>query len=131
MTMSRTAARAFPMPEKFALFFTESLFLVRDKLKTRMYLAFLDGTDEPVATSTMVYLPNQPIVRMAGASTIEEHRGKGIYTSLMARRLADAYKDGVEAAVIEAKRISSAPICKKIGFSEICGLEMYTWTPES
>ena len=128
---SRTIARAFPIPEEFARLFTEILFLVRDRLKTRQYLAFLEGIDEPVATATTIFFANQPIVRLGGASTLEEHRGKGIYTSLVARRLADAREDGAEAAVIEAVRTTSAPVCRKLGFTEICGLELYAWTPES
>jgi GNAT superfamily N-acetyltransferase len=128
---SRMHARAFPIPQEFARLFTEVLFLVRDRLKTRLYLAFLGGIDEPVASATAVFLPNQPIIRLGGATTVPEHRGKGIYSSLVARRLADAREDGVEAAVIEAIRTTSAPVCRKLGFTEICGLELYAWTPES
>ena len=129
--ISRTMARAFPNPDEMAHFYTNLLFEVRGKLKTRLYLAFADGTDEPVATSTMVYFPNQPIIRLAGAATLEEHRRKGIYSSMMARRLADAHKDGMKAAVIEAKLTTSAPVCRKLGFTEICSMEMYTWNLES
>jgi hypothetical protein len=128
---SRTHARAFPIPEEFARLFIEVLFLVRDRLKTRLYLAFLDGIDEPVASATTVFLPNQPIIRLGGAATLMEHRGKGVYSSLVARRLADAREDGAEAAVIEAVRTTSAPVCRKLGFTEICSLELYAWTPES
>jgi GNAT superfamily N-acetyltransferase len=128
---SRTHSHAFPIPQEFARLFIEVLFLVRDRLKTRLYLAFLDGIDEPVASATTVFLPNQPIIRLGGATTVPEHRGKGIYSSLVARRLADARDDGAEAAVIEAIRTTSAPVCRKLGFTEICGLELYAWTPES
>jgi predicted N-acetyltransferase YhbS len=128
---SRTKARAFPIPDELAQLFTDVLFKVRDKLKTRLYLAFWDDADEPVATSVMTYFPNQPFIRLAGAATIEEHRGKGIYSSLVARRLADAHKDGMKAAVIEAKLTTSAPVCRKLGFTEICGLQLYTWNLES
>lgn len=128
---SHTMARAFPIPEEFARLFIEVCFLARDELKIRVYTAFLKGIDEPVATSTMIYLPDQPIVRLAGAATLEEHRGKGIHSSLLARRLADAQEDGAEAAVIEALRGTSAPVCRKVGFTEVCGLELYAWIPES
>ncbi len=129
--VSQTMAHGFPIPEDFAQLFTDILFKVRSQLKTRLYLAFVDDSDEPVGTSTTVYLPNQPIIRLAGAATLEEHRGKGIYSSLMARRLADAHKDGMKAAVIEAKLTTSAPVCRKLGFTEICNMEMFTWNLES
>jgi predicted GNAT family acetyltransferase len=102
-----------------------------DQLKFSVYLAFLEEIDEPVACSLMFHVPDQPIVMMSGAATLQEHRGKGIYTSFVARRLADARKQGAEAAAILAVRATSAPICRKLGFKEICGLEFYSWKPES
>jgi len=129
--VGRTMARAFPIPDELGKFYTDVLFSVRDKLKARLYLAFIDGVDEPVATSTMTYFPNQPIIRLAGAATVEEHRGKGVYSSIVARRLADAHKDGIKAAVIEAKLTTSAPVCRKLGFKQICELQLYTWTFDS
>ncbi len=128
--VGRTMARAFPIPDELGQFYTDVLFKVRDKLKARLYLAFIDGTDEPVATSTMTYFPKQPMVRLAGAATVKEYRGKGIYSSIVARRLADAHKDNMKAAVIEAKLTTSAPVCRKLGFAEICGLQLYTWNIE-
>lgn len=131
LTTSIMMARAFPFPEEIARHMGEVFSQVRDKVKTRMYLAFLDGIAEPVATCTTLYIPNRPIVRMSGAATLEEYRGKGIYTAMTARRLADAYKDGAKAAIIEAKLATSASACRKLGFREICSLELYTWAPES
>jgi len=45
------------------------------------------------------------------------------------RRLDDARADGREAAVIQADRNTSAPICAKLGFRELCSLEVYVWSP--
>jgi len=87
-------------------------------------VASLDG-DQPVAWSYLVYLPDSPTVLLGGAATLEEYRGHGIYTALVARRLADARVDGRTAAVIQGDRKTSAPICAKLGFREICGLEMF------
>jgi len=57
-------------------------------------------------------------------------RGRGVYTSLVARRMADAYRDGARAAVIQAVRSTSAPICQKHGFVEFFNLDWYIWEPE-
>jgi N-acetylglutamate synthase-like GNAT family acetyltransferase len=129
--VSRTMARGFPNPDDLSQLYTSILFSVRDKLKIRQYLAFLGDEEEPVATCTMTYFPNQPIIRLAGAATLKEHRRKGIYSSMVARRLMDAHKDGIKAAVIEAKTTTSAPVCRNLGFKEICTLQMYTWNIES
>jgi len=77
-----------------------------------------------------IVIPHQPIVVLFCAATLEAYRGQGVYTSLVARRLADAHSDGAQAAVIQAVRTTSAPICQKLGFVEMCGLEWYAWFPE-
>ena len=78
----------------------------------------------------MPELPGRPIVLLAGAATLPQHRGLGVYTSLVARRLADAHARGIEAAVIQAVRTTSAPICKNLGFVERYGLDFFIWMPE-
>ena len=108
---------------------TESLLLSPSSLYRRVYLAFLPKVDEPVAYASTVYLPDQPIAVLYCAATAEAYRGYGIYTSLVARRLADARRDGVQAVVIQAVRQTSAPICSKLGFTELCSMEWYNWFP--
>lgn len=105
---------------------TEALFLSPEPIERRVYLAFVDGVEHPVATAGMLYAPDQPIALLLSAATIEAFRGYGIYTSLMARRLADAHRDGIEAAIIQAVRATSAPICRKLGFTEIAPLQLFT-----
>ncbi len=110
---------------------TEALFFGEGPLDRRVYLATLEGVDYPVGFGSMVYVPNQPIVHLASAATLEGFRGHGIYTALVAQRLADANRDGMEAAIIHANRNTSAPICRKLGFEEIAGLEWFGWYPEA
>jgi GNAT superfamily N-acetyltransferase len=121
--------RAYGMPAEIAALFvrllTESL-----GVRGRGYFAYLD-TESPVAWSYLVYLPDSPIVLLGGAATLPEARGKGIYSALVKRRLEDARRDGREAAVIQADRDTSAPICAKLGFRELCSLEVFAWSPES
>jgi len=109
---------------------TEALLLGRGTIQTRVYLAFLEAVDGPVAYASTIYIPHQPIVVLFCAATLEAYRGQGVYTSLVARRLADAHSDGAQAAVIQAVRSTSAPICQKLGFVELCGLEWYAWFPD-
>jgi hypothetical protein len=127
---SRTMARAAPVSLDLTRFWAEVRLLVKDELEAHTYLAFLDGIDEPVGCAWMMYFPDAPIVELGGAATMAEHRGKGAYTSLVARRVADAYDRGATAAVIQAARATSAPVCSKLGFVEACGLTQYAWIPE-
>jgi GNAT superfamily N-acetyltransferase len=120
-------ARAYDMPEEVARFFNVLLAMNGGKVWNSGYFAYVDGGTDPVGWSYLVYLPDSPIVLLGGAATLPEHRGRGIYGALVAKRLADARADGRTAAVIQAVRSTSAPIAAKIGFREICGLEFYAW----
>jgi len=121
---SEMMAKAYGLPVAVMRLFNELVAATSDRVRSRAYVASLDG-DQPVAWSYLVYLPDSPTVLLGGAATLEEYRGHGIYTALVARRLADARVDGRTAAVIQGDRKTSAPICAKLGFREICGLEMF------
>jgi GNAT superfamily N-acetyltransferase len=121
---SELMARAYGLPIEMMRLFNQILALSTDRLKARAYVASLED-DEIVAWGWLIYLPDSPTVLLGGAATLEEHRGHGLYTALVARRLADARADGRTAAVIQGDRKTSAPICAKLGFREICGLEIF------
>lgn len=127
---SHLLAPALGITAEAARVVTEALLLGQGPLQTRVYLAFLEGVDGPVAYASTIYVPHQPVVVLFCAATLEEYRGKGVYTSLVARRLADAHRDGAQAAVIQAVRTTAFPICQKLGFVEMCGLDWYAWFPE-
>jgi GNAT superfamily N-acetyltransferase len=122
---SEMMARAYGMPLEVMQVFNEILAAASERIKSRGYFAYLEGNDKPVAWSFLAYIPDSPTVLLGGAATLEEYRGHGLYTALVARRLADARADGRTAAVIQADRNTSAPICAKLGFREICGLEVF------
>ena len=118
-------ARAYGLPLEVMRVFNEYLAASATRIKSRGYFGYVDGNDKPVAWSFLAYIPDSPTVLLGGAATLEEYRGQGLYTALVARRLADARADGRTAAVIQADRRTSAPICAKLGFREICGLEIF------
>ena len=112
------------MPTEVMRLFNEIVAQSTDRIKARPYVASL-GDDAIVAWAWLVYLPDSPTVLLGGAATLEEYRGHGLYTALVARRLADARADSRTSAVIQGDRRTSAPICAKLGFREICGLEIF------
>lgn len=91
------------------------------------YLAYVEGVKQAVALGRMFYFPDTSVVVMQDAVTSAPYRGLGIYSSLMAKRIEIAKHDGMQAAVMQADRTSSAPICAKIGFQEISNLDFYIW----
>jgi GNAT superfamily N-acetyltransferase len=118
-------ARAYGLPAEVMRVFNEMLVATADRIKSRGYFGYLDGDSSPVAWSYLAYLPDSPTVLLGGAATLEAHRGQGLYTALVARRIADARADGRTAAIIQADRRTSAPICAKLGFREVCGMEIF------
>ena len=126
---SEWMARAYGLPTEVMRVLNEVFAAMSRRIKARAYVAYL-GDDKPAAWSYLVYVPDSPTVVLGGAATLEEHRGQGLYTALVARRLADARADGRTAAIIQGDRKTSAPICAKLGFEELCGLEFFASSGE-
>jgi hypothetical protein len=91
------------------------------------YLAFLDGVERPISVATMFAFPGHPILMLQGAATLEEYRGNGAYSALVAQRLADGRATGLEVAILQGDRTTSAPICAKLGFEEVCSFDLWAW----
>jgi GNAT superfamily N-acetyltransferase len=124
---SELLAEALGITEEGANVITQALLWNRESPRTRVYLAYLDGVHDAVGIAAALYLPDHPIVDLYCAATLKAYRGRGIYSSLVARRIRDAFQEGMRAAIIQAVRETSAPICQKIGFLEIGKLEWYVW----
>jgi GNAT superfamily N-acetyltransferase len=122
--LMRVYATAYPLPEALAAVITDVVPLAAGG---RHYLAFLDGVEGPVAVASMFPFPTSTIAVMQGAATRSQYRGKGVYTALMATRLVDARDMGMEAAILQADRTTSAPICANLGFEEVCSIDLYAW----
>ena len=123
-TLIRLYTTGYPVPEKWSAIYCDLLWRVENG---NHYLAFLDGVKEPVSVSSMFTPPNSTIAVMQGAATLSEHRGHGIYTTMMAKRLTDARALGKDTAVLQGDRKTSAPICVKLGFKEVCSIDFYEW----
>jgi hypothetical protein len=96
---------------------------------SKMYLAYLDGVQEPVGYGYCCYIENNSVLMLRGAAVVPEHRCKGAYKELLRQRLADACDNGVSHFVIQSSRDSSYSTCVRLGFEEICPLELYQWSP--
>ena len=112
-------ARGFPVPPEMV----ELMASMAAELGTRTFVAYLDDT--PIAAASLNLLEERSIALLGGAATLPEQRGQGAYTALVARRLAEAQAAGMEAAIIQGDRTTSAPIVEKLGFQERCSLTIY------
>lgn len=116
---------AYPIPARLAEVFAELISAVGG----HHYLAYEDEDEEPVAVANLWPAPSLPVAILQGAATLSEHRGRGIYTNLLAYRLRDAAAHGLTAAILQADRATSAPICQALGFRELCSLTLFAWEP--
>jgi len=86
----------------------------RDTLH-RSFLATIDG--EPAGAANGICFPRS--LYLMGAVVLPQHRGRGVYRSLIAARLALARARGVRLATCQALADTSAPILTRMGFVTI------------
>ena len=119
--LCRVYTEGYPLPANTAAPFLEWVWA----LGGHHYLAWLDGMEEPVTAANMFPYPGTDVLVLQGAATLPDYRGRGLYTSILSQRIADAGEMGVSAAILQADRSSSASICAKLGFDEITSLDVY------
>jgi hypothetical protein len=124
-------ARAYGMPEEAGTVAAQFMAGVMDHTEYWFYLGYLGDSEEPVAFSASLFLPGTPILVLQGAGTLPEYREQGMYHTMVARRLQDARERGMEAAVMQGNRETSAPIAEKLGFQELLPMTLYAWDPAS
>lgn len=87
---------------------------LRDSPETlSVYVAYIDG--KPASSAWMDVHEGRSFAGMWGGSTLEEHRGKGLYTELIAVRAQEAIRRGIKYLTIDASPMSR-PIVEKHGF---------------
>ncbi|MBK8251852.1 MAG: GNAT family N-acetyltransferase [Polyangiaceae bacterium] len=87
-----------------------------------LFLATWDG--QPAGASAYISLERSAY--MMGGVVIKELRGQGIYTQLVAARAAHAKELGLPIATTVANATTSAPVLRRLGFSEICSSRSYS-----
>jgi hypothetical protein len=78
------------------------------------YVAYIDG--EPAGFARAVFAPSAAI--LMGGSVLPAARGRGVYTSLVHARWADAVGRGTPCLVVSAGAMSG-PILERLGFEPI------------
>jgi GNAT superfamily N-acetyltransferase len=81
-------------------------------------LALLDG--DPVGAAGFTVADG--VLRLWGGAVREEARGRGVYRSLLAARLARGVEGAARMALVKGRVQTSAPILRRVGF-EVFGQE--------
>jgi GNAT superfamily N-acetyltransferase len=71
------------------------------------------------------YTTRDGVLLLVGAATLPHARNRGVYRALVRHRLAQARAEHACAAIIQANPESSAPICARMGFVELCRLRYW------
>jgi GNAT superfamily N-acetyltransferase len=96
--------------------------------ETQFFLGRVDGV--PAAWAS-VRLEGSGIAYFRQGFTLPAYRGRGLYRSLVAARLAVARAAGCSAVVLQALTTSSSPILARLGFVTLCHLTGYRRQTES
>lgn len=91
-----------------------------------VYVAY-DG-EKPVAGAWSRFPAGSSFATLWGGSTLEAYRRRGVYSDLVAARIAEARQRGVRYATVEALP-TSRPILERVGFLPFTTVTGYLWRP--
>jgi hypothetical protein len=89
-----------------------------------------DITGTVVSAAWLIFRPGTDFTYLAGGSTLEAWRNRGIYRALVAVRAQRAVARGARYMAVDAGE-NSAPILRRLGFRAITTVTHYVWTPPS
>ncbi len=84
---------------------------------------------QPVSAAWIRFHEGRDFADLWGGSTLEEHRGRGHYSALVAARAQEARSRGYRFLTIDASAMSR-PILEKIGFRFLTWTQPFVWRQE-
>lgn len=117
---------SFQTTDEVGCFYHELYTRNEGRQRSRVFAAAPDGENNPRAIAYLSYIPESKAVLLRAAGTLAAFRGQGLYTCLVKRRLREAKAAGYRFAFVHAYRDTSAPVFARLGFTEICALDLYT-----
>ncbi|HEU4327110.1 MAG TPA: GNAT family N-acetyltransferase [Roseiflexaceae bacterium] len=90
------------------------------------FVAYVGG--QPASTAWITFNPGSHFAGLWGGSTLVEHRGRGLYTDLLAARVQAARQRGVRFLTVDAGPMSR-PILERHGFQTITQAYECLWHP--
>ncbi|HEY53593.1 MAG TPA: GNAT family N-acetyltransferase [Caldilineae bacterium] len=89
-----------------------------------VYVAYVDDT--PACAGWTYYNANSDFAGLWGGSTLEQYRGRGLYTALLAARVQEAIRRGRRFLTIDANPMSQ-PIVSRYGFRLLAYAHACRW----
>lgn len=122
-------ATGFDIPDDVAGIFHKAYATPSHLQRTDIYAAAVDGGDAPVAVGYLSYIGDGPSVLLRVSCTLEGNRGRGIYTSVVNRRLHDAARQGRTQCFVHAYSDESRRCLEHLGFHSAGTLQLHRWRP--
>jgi hypothetical protein len=91
-----------------------------------LFLAYVD--DQPASAAWIYFHPGKQFADLFGGSTLEQYRGRGLYTALGAARAQEARGRGVRFLTVDASPMSR-PILEKLEFRVLLYSQPFIWQP--
>lgn len=126
-TVVPTMAEGFDMPIESSERSHRILHAVSDRVRVRLYTVRPDRDRAPVACAYTTYFPDSTTALLSGAAVLPDYRGRSLYRALLHRRINDAIDDSLTTLLVVANRETSAPICRRFGFTRICETTYYRY----
>jgi hypothetical protein len=89
-----------------------------------------DTTGQVVSAAWIIYYPGTDFAYLAGGSTLQTWRKRGLYRALVAARGRQAAARGTRYVMVDASG-NSAPILRRLGFKAVTTTTPYVWTPST
>lgn len=126
--VGRLIESAYPLPGELACALGE-LFIELTSAETfALYLAFVPDSESGAGLAAL-YLPDEAVAVFPAAAVLPGLRRRGIYRRLLQYRMIEAARRGCRYVAMQAVAGTSAPICRRMGFTEVCTIDSYEWYP--
>ncbi|MBK9713093.1 MAG: GNAT family N-acetyltransferase [Kouleothrix sp.] len=89
-----------------------------------IYVAYVD--ERPACAGWVYFHPGSQFASLYGGSTLPQHRGRGLYTAVLARRAQEAIARGYRYLTIDAGPMSR-PIVASHGFELLTTVRSFEW----
>ena len=122
-------AKGFDVPDEVGGVYHSAYLAETASQRSDVFAVSEIGSDDPVAVGYLSYIGQGPSVLLRVSSTLESHRGRGIYTALVLHRMREAFAAGRHQAFVHAYSTGSRNALGKLGFKSVGQLQLHRWRP--
>lgn len=89
------------------------------------YIVAYNHEQKPIGNGTFRISSNGQTMYLIGSAVLPQYRNRGVYHALLQYRFNKSIKAGCEYLTVQARKGTSEPILRRLGFEEYCKFDMY------